>query len=116
MNDGILDSTKKVLGIEADYEAFDQDIIMNINAAFMTLQQLGVGPEQGFAIAGEEETWSDFLQEGVCLSAVRQYIFIKTRLTFDPPTSSFVLEALERQVHELEWRLNVQADPEEANL
>lgn len=37
--DSILLSTKKQIGIEPSYEAFDADIIMDINSVFMILNQ-----------------------------------------------------------------------------
>ena len=42
MDESILVSIKKLLGIAEDYNYFDQDIIMHINAALMILTQLGV--------------------------------------------------------------------------
>lgn len=108
--DSILTSIKKMLGIEQEYTQFDLDIILNINSVLMTLSQLGVGPETGFAIIGAEETWDDFLGDRTDLESVKSYIYLKVRLLFDPPTSSFVLEAMERQINEFEWRLNVQAE------
>lgn len=110
MLESILISIKKMLGIEADYDAFDTDIIIHINTVFMTLQQLGVGPESGFRITGKDETWSMFLNDLKHLEAVKTFVYIKVKLAFDPPTSSFVLASLERQAGELEWRLNVQAE------
>lgn len=109
--ESILTSIKKLLGVTADYEHFDPDIIMHINSVFMILQQLGVGPTEGFFIIDEDATWKDFLPEGQSLEAVKTYMYLKVRLVFDPPTSSAVLQAMERQISELEWRLNVAVDP-----
>jgi hypothetical protein len=110
--DSILTSIKKLLGIEEDYTQFDPDIIIYINSTFMSLNQIGVGPETGFTISDKIKKWSDYLGENTNLEAVKSYIYLKTRLIFDPPTSSFVLEAIERQITELEWRLMVQTEPE----
>jgi hypothetical protein len=108
MEDSILISTKKILGLAADYTAFDLDVITHINAAFSTLHQLGVGPETGLAIEDETTTWSDFFEDnGAPFNAVKTYIYLRARLLFDPPTTSYAQEALQRQVQELEWRLNV---------
>jgi hypothetical protein len=106
----ILLSIKKLLGIEHDYTHFDQDIIMYINGVLMTLNQLGVGSEDGFAITGSEDTWADFLGEVTNLEAVKAYIYLKVRLIFDPPSGSAIIQAFERQITEFEWRLNVQTD------
>ena len=110
MNESILTTIKKMLGIEASYDAFDTDIIVNINTVFMTLTQLGVGPETGFSISGEYERWTDFTGSLKTFESVKTYIYLKVKLVFDPPTNSFVLESMKREITELEWRLNVQAE------
>lgn len=109
--DSILVSIKKLLGITGEYEHFDPDIIMHINSAFSVLNQLGVGPEKGFRIDGEDAEWSEFLQDDPRLEFVKTYIFLKVKLGFDPPLSSAVLESINRQISELEWRINVSVDP-----
>ena len=107
--DSILSSIKKLLGIDESYEHFDGDIIFHINSALMALTQIGVGPEEGFSISDKTATWNNFIGTDK-LESAKLYIFCKVRLGFDPPSSSFVLEAIERQAKELEWRLNVQVD------
>lgn len=111
MINSILTSVKKVLGIEEDYEVFDQDIIMHINTTFAVLTQLGVGPQEGFMIEDKEREWSDFIGDDPRLNMVRTYVYEKVRLLFDPPTSSFALQALQDSAKELEWRLNIEVDP-----
>lgn len=110
--DSILVSIKKLLGIAADYTHFDPDIIMHINSAFSVLTQLGVGPPEGFRIEDNTKTWNDFISDTIRLDAVKSYVYLKVGLMFDPPTSSAVLSAKERQISELEWRLNVAAEQE----
>lgn len=116
--DSILTSIKKLLGMTKEYNAFDQDIIMHINAVFMTLRQLGVGPIQGFRIEDATATWNQFIdpqndpEKQALLSAVKTYIHIKVKLVFDPPLSSAVIKVLEDAANELEWRLNVEAESE----
>lgn len=113
MDDSILNDMKKLLGISKDFKEFDQDIIIHINSIFMTLHQLGVGPSNVFRISGGDETWASFLENSRSdndLSAVKDYIYLKLRILFDPPSSSYVLSALESQMKELEWRLNAQAE------
>lgn len=109
----ILTTTKKLLGIEEDYEHFDLDIITNINAVFLTLNQLGVGPPGGFSITNKSTTWDEYLGGDKNLESIKIYIALKTRLMFDPPTSSFVIDAMNRQIEEYEWRLNTHVDKEE---
>ena len=113
MDDSILNNLKKMLGMDTEFNAFDQDLIIHINSVFMTLHQLGVGPKSVFRISGSTETWSNFLADSRSendLSAVKDYIYLKLRILFDPPSTSYVLSALESQMKELEWRLNVQAE------
>lgn len=109
--DSILTSIKKLLGITKECTSFDPDLIIHINSVFLTLKQLGVGPEESFAITGEYETWDQFLPEGnPNFEAVKSYIHIKVKLQFDPPTSPAVMEAMNRMASEYEWRLNVEAE------
>lgn len=107
MADSILDSTKKILGLTPDYTEFDLDILTHINSVFFTLQQLGIGPEQGFMIEGSSATWDEFLGTTPRYAAVKTYVYLKVRLLFDPPATSYAIDALKQQAAELEWRLNV---------
>ncbi|WIC89905.1 hypothetical protein SEA_HYDRUS_14 [Gordonia phage Hydrus] len=107
MSESILNSTKKMLGIDADYDAFDMDVILHINGALSTLNQLGLGPEEGFMIEDETAEWGDLLEDDMRLNSVKSLIYLKVRLVFDPPSTSFVLSAMQEQIKELEWRLNV---------
>ena len=110
--ESILTSIKKLLGIEEQYTHFDQDIIMHINTVFMTLNQLGVGPKEGFRIMDASKKWSDFLPdaESLRMESVRTYVYLKVRILFDPPTSSSIMESFKNLANELEWRLNVAAE------
>jgi len=110
--DSILDSVKKVLGIPVDDDSFDTDIIMHINSTFMGLAQIGIGQNGSFAIEDNTGTWSDFLGTATNLEAVKSYISLKVQLIFDPPTSSYVLEAKKALIAEFEWRLQAQAESE----
>lgn len=108
--ESILTSVKKMLGITEEYEQFDADIIMHVNSVFMVLTQIGVGPAAGFTIKGKEEIWTDFMQENSQLELVKSYMYLKVRLLFDPPLGSAVIEVMNRQISEFEWRLNVAVD------
>lgn len=108
--DSILTSIKKLLGIAEEYEHFDSDLIMHINSVFMVLNQLGVGPAEGFSITDKTETWEDFTQNNLMIHSVKSYVYLKVRLLFDPPSSSAVMESINRQISELEWRLNLSVD------
>lgn len=108
--DSILTSIKKLLGIAEEYTQFDEDIIMHINTVFLNLTQLGVGPEDGFAIENDAASWEDFINDNIQLQAVKTYVYLKVKLLFDPPLSSSVIESMNRMIAELEWRLNVAVD------
>ena len=111
--ESILTSIKKMLGIDEEYTHFDADIIMHINSVLMILTQLGVGPAEGFVIEDHTSTWGNFVPEvnTAQLHAIKSYIFMKVKLIFDPPLSSAVIDSMNRQIAEFEWRLNVAVDP-----
>lgn len=106
MEGSILDDVKKILGLSSDYDAFDLDIITHINSVFSTLQQLGIGPEQGFSISDKNNNWDEFVANDNGYNLVKTYMYLRVRLLFDPPATSFHLESLTQQLKELEWRLN----------
>lgn len=110
MPESILDSTKKALGIDSEYTAFDPDITMYINGVFSTLLQLGVGPEEGFEIADKEATWDDFIGDNKAINSVKTYVYLKVRMLFDPPATSFALDSMSKMAAEIEWRLLVAVD------
>lgn len=108
--ESILTSVKKLLGITEDYTAFDTDLVLHINSVFLTLSQLGVGPEEGFMITSKDETWGNFMDSGALLNAVKSYVYLKVRLLFDPPTSSSVTDSIKNMITEFEWRINVECE------
>lgn len=116
MEGSILNSIKKLLGLSKDYDAFDTDIIIHINTVFMTLNQLGVGPSDGFSIVDKSAVWKDYILDSKDLEAVKTYIYLKVRLVFDPPLNASVLESMKQTIAELEWRLNVQAESAESEV
>lgn len=110
MNDSILISVKKLLGIDAYCDHFDTDVLMHINSVLVILNQLGVGAP-GFVVTSNDETWADFLAGSTELEFVKTYVFMKVKLIFDPPQSSAAIESMNRVISELEWRINVAVDP-----
>lgn len=109
--ESILTSIKQMIGIEEAVTAFDAEIIMYINTVFFTLNQLGVGPSDCYMISSKDQIWNDFLEGRTDLEAVKTYMSIKIRIMFDPPSSSFILESLERLAIQHEWRILTQVDP-----
>lgn len=109
MNDSILNSVKLQLGILPEYTVFDQQLILAINTAFSILHQLGVGPKDGYAIEDESNRWDEVVTKQ-SLNMVKSYVFLKVKLLFDPPATSFVLEAYNKQLTEMEWRINSEVE------
>lgn len=101
---------KKMLGLDDAYAPFDTDIMVHINSALLELCQLGVGPKDGFEISGYDETWNEFITDAEMLGAVQNYIYLTVKKLFDPPTNSFVLDSIDKQIEKLGWRLNIQAE------
>lgn len=109
--ESILTSIKKLLGITEEYQHFDHDIIMHINTVLVTLNQLGVGPAEGFRIEDASDTWYDFLGDNMLLQGnVVSFVYLSVKMLFDPSLSSAVLAATERQIRELEWRITAMAE------
>ena len=122
MKESILDSVKLSLGIPVEYEHFDQQIMLHLNTVMAILPQLGVGPEEGFFVQDDSTTWGDLIGDtelAYKLLYVKSYVCLRVRLLFDPPSSSGAIDAMERQMRELEWRITVTKDPvngEEVNV
>lgn len=108
--ESILTSIKKLLGISEEYTHFDADLIMHINSVFLILTQIGVGPSEGFSISDETAKWTDFIQDSLRLGAVKSFMYLKVKLLFDPPSSSSVMEATNKLIDELEWRLTIASE------
>lgn len=107
--ESILDSIKKLLGIQPEYRAFDEDLIVHINTVFIILNQINIGPEEGFMIVDGSESWDDFIK-GINETMVKTYIYLKVRLMFDPPTSGVLIDSMNSMISELEWRLYLEGD------
>lgn len=107
MEKSILKSVKKLLGITPEYTAFDLDILTHINSVFSSLKQLGIGPEALIVVEDDTINWDQLDLSKDQLNWVRTYVYLKVRYLFDPPATSFGIEALEKQITEHEWRLNV---------
>lgn len=105
--DSILNSIKKLLGISEEYTQFDADIIIHINSVFGILTQLGIGPPAGFSILDNSTNWSEFIGDATTIEMVKTYIYLKTKLIFDPPQNSSVTASIEKTISELEWRLSI---------
>lgn len=110
MEENILNSIKKLLGIPEDYTAFDQDIMMHINSVFMILSELGVGPSNGYSLKDGTEKWGDFISDDENLEGIKTYVYMKVKTIFDPPLNSAVLASMKELISEFEWRINNEAE------
>ena len=109
-NDSILTSIKKLMGLTEEYDAFDQDILILINSVLFELEQIGVKAKDGFTLSDKTAVWSDYSDDDRLLNALKPYIYMKTKLTFDPPTSSGALDSMNRIIDRFEWRINLYSD------
>lgn len=114
MEESILNSVKLSLGVPVEYEHFDQQIALHLNTVMAILPQLGVGPKEGFYVKDDQTTWGDLIGDTELVNKllyVKSYVCLRVRLLFDPPASSGAIDAMERQMRELEWRITVTKDP-----
>lgn len=107
MEQSILKSVKKTLNLDASYTAFDQDVLTHINTVFAILSQIGIGPEQGFMIEDDTTEWSAYTGDDLFLNMVKSYVYLRVRLLFDPPTTSYLITAQEKQIEEMEVRMSI---------
>lgn len=111
MQDSILMTIRKLVCGDPHADHFDTDLLVHINACFSILNQLGVGPESGFVVTDETQSWSSYVADNRTLNMVKTYVTLKVKKIFDPPLTSSVLEAMDKEISQLEWRLNVAVDP-----
>lgn len=112
MNESILKTIKSLLGIPEEDTSFDSDVVTHINSVLFILNQLGIGPDPGFLIRDEHALWEDFLEgsDTYQLEAVKTYIYLKVKLAFDPPSNASLIDALNKQANEYEWRFSIISD------
>ena len=112
MEPSILKSTKKILGVGEADTSFDVDIMTHINSVLAVLTQVGIGPNNGYMIEDDAASWDAFIGTDPRLNLVKTYLYLKVRLMFDPPGTSYAIDAMEKQIAEFEWRLNVMREEE----
>lgn len=105
VTESILLSVKKLCGVAPEYKAFDDDFILWINAALSDVNQLGVGPAEGFEIEDEFSEWIEFLGDSPIYNRVKTYVAKHVRLSFDPPNTSFGIQMIKEQLEEQAWRI-----------
>ena len=109
MADSILNKVKSYLGVAVEDTAFDPDILMAINAAIAVLIQFGVDFGGPFVIENSTQTWPESVSDWP-VALLQEYVNMKVRTLFDPPTNTYVANALEKQLDEFEWRIIVETD------
>lgn len=114
MEESILVSIKKLIGLAPEDTSFDIDLITHINSAIDVLRQLGIEVED-FYIEDDSASWGDYLPSDKYLQKVKTYIYLKVRKWFDPPQNGTAMQALDSSIAELEWRINVTVDPDTEN-
>jgi len=112
MDESILITIRKALGVPSEYDGFDTELITAVNNSLFSLNQLGVGIDTVYSITGIDETWDGLFTGLTDIAAVKSYVKLKSRLEFDPPPTAHMLSALKEQITELEWRLMVHVDPD----
>lgn len=112
MENSILNDVKALLGLHADYTPFDKEIILYINTALNVLYQVGVGDPVTY-ISSAENTWDEVVGSAKDLEMVKLYIYLRTKLQFDPTASATIQENIKETLKELEWRINSAADIEQ---
>ena len=106
--ESILDTIKQLLGIPTDDDSFDIDIKTHINTSTMILAQIAIGPKNGFTVTSKDQLWTDYIDRStINLEGVKQYIYLKTKIIFDPPTNSTTIDAINKSLSELEWRMQL---------
>ena len=109
--ESILDTVKKMLGIDAEDISFDLDIVTLINPIIYALAQMGIGPSTGFIVVDKNNTWTEYIGGSTFnLEGVKTYIYLKTKLIFDPPTNTTTIDAITRNAQELEWRMMLEVE------
>ena len=108
--ESILTSIKEMLGMGANYDHFDHQLVAHINTALTLLTGLGVGPSEGYLIRNKEDKWTDFVPENPKLESIKTYVYLNVKMLFDPPVSAAAIDAIERSIKKLEWLINVTAD------
>lgn len=118
VDDSILLSIKKMLGMEPEFTQFDPDIILHINTIIQVLYQIGLDIPEGFVVVDQNNLWTDYIQNPRYVkitSLIKQYIFMRVRMIFDPPSSQTLSTAIQESINEMQWRISQWIDYYEQN-
>ena len=108
----ILKSVRSAVGLNAEDSSFDLELLMHINGSIMILHQNGIG--MPIHVDDEETVWDDFknpmqADANSMFSAAKTFIFIKTKILFDPPPPS-TIKYMSEAADEYLWRLRESFD------
>lgn len=118
VDDSILLSIKKMLGMEPEFTQFDPDIILHINTIIQVLYQIGLDIPEGFVVVDQNNLWTDYIQNprySKITSLIKQYIFMRVRMIFDPPSSQTLSTTIQESINEIQWRISQWIDYYEQN-
>ena len=108
MMDSILDTIKKMLGYDVTADPqFDPTILVLINSAFSELSEIGVLSDSSYRVTSRVNTWSEAFGGRTDVDMIQTFVYLYVRIIFDPPSSSFVLNALNEEKKRIEWRISV---------
>ena len=108
----ILKSVRSAVGLNAEDSSFDSELLMHINGSIMILHQNGIG--MPIHVDDESSVWDDFknptqADANSMFSAAKTFIFIKTKILFDPPPPS-TIKYMSEAADEYLWRLRESFD------
>ena len=108
MDQSILDSVRKIIGNGELDDFFNSDLCMAINTVLMQAHDMGLVCDD-FSIVDNTKTWRDILlkEDQINLHALISWTALRTRLLFDPPTSSTLLNSIKEEAQRLEWYIYV---------
>lgn len=112
LDESILNTIKRLLGGDIVSDHFNEEILIQINTAFTVLNQLGIGPDNGFVVTSDTQTWADFESDITQHEWIKTYVFLKVKLVFDPPLNSSILDAMKQTIQEYEWRMVTKKETE----
>ena len=118
VDDSILLSIKKMLGMEPEFTQFDPDIILHINTIIQVLYQIGLDIPDGFTVVDQNSLWTDYIKDPrytKITSLIKQYIFMRVRMIFDPPSSATLATSIQESINEMQWRISQWIDYYEQN-
>ncbi len=108
----ILKDIKKLIGFDEDYDAFDVDITILINSVLTVLEQVGVPITGRLPVnpTDSQPDWTDIFEDTVNLDMIKQYLYLRVKMVFDPPANGTIMEFYKETMRELEWRINLEEE------